>query len=244
MKKIIIVLMLFGFFLIPSLVFANNNDDETYKLLSQTTKYYKTITYEDSSSKSITYEITKKEFDSVDINDLKSNPTTYETTYKSMTTSILSSGNYYRYKNVLTWKNIPSTRSYDIIGIGFNQTVKVRSNSMYFDQYYCVSGGSCSTIYEHYPQTFISGAGASFQLPSGSLNTLVQTFYFDVEKNTNNTIYSQTAYGDYSHATSTISLNNSKKYSVIHSSGIVLDSSISSYYDSIPTATAIWTGSW
>lgn len=44
-----------------------------------------------------------------------------------MTTSILSNGNRYRYKVVLEWENMPSTRSYDVIGIGFLASVKVAS---------------------------------------------------------------------------------------------------------------------
>ena len=81
-------------------------------------------------------------------------------------------------------------------------------------------------------------------MPSGNLNTLRETFYFDVEKNTNNTITTQKAYADYSHATSSVTLTNSQNYSVIQSGGIVLDTSISSYYDSMATAVATWTGSW
>lgn len=206
---------------------------EDENIVSENTKYYKTITYLVSSlnnNLSVTYEITEDEYNTANIDEPKAS-STVETTYKRMTTSITKNGNYYRYKNVLYWKNIPSTRSYDIIGIGHFSTVKVHG-STHFSQYYCLTSGSCYTTTTNYPQIFSVGAGTSFLLPTGNLSTLKQTFYFDVEKNTSLTLISQEAYGDYSHATSSISLNNSKKYSVGYG-GIVLQNSIYNYYDSI-----------
>lgn len=240
MKRICLFIIAFVFLFVPSIVFA----EEDFELLSEETKYYKTITSKVDKNRSLTFEITKEEYDTVNPNESRSNPTTHETTYKSMTSSILANGSYYRYKNVLNWKKMPANRSYDIIGIGFLQSVKVHSNTTYFSQYYCYTSGGCYTTTTNYPQIFVSGAGTSFLLPSGNLNTLRETFYFDVEKNTNNTITTQKAYADYSHATSSVTLTNSQNYSVIQSGGIVLDTSISSYYDSMATAVATWTGSW
>jgi len=249
MKKRIFVYLLVSLFLLPTFAFASEVDvDDGFYLVSETTKYYRTETdLSNSSSKnnSVTYEITKEEYDNADISNLRSNPTTHETTYKSMTSYILSNGSYYRYKNILNWKKMPSTRSYDIIGIGFLSLVKVLNNTTYFNQYYCYSDGSgCYTTYTNYPQIFTYGAGTSFALPTGSLSTLKETFYFDVTKNTTNTITVQHAYADYAHATSTISLANSKKYSVDQNIAIALNSSISSYYDSMSIADASWTGTW
>ena len=140
---------------------------------------------------------------------------------------------------------MPSTRSYDIIAIGFLPSVKVHNNTTYFSQYYCYSDGSgCYTTYTNYPQVFIDGAGTSFALPTGGLNQLRQTFYFDVEKNGTGTIITQNSYADYAHATSTISLANSKKYTVAGSGAIYLNTSISSYYDTMSTAIATWNGTW
>lgn len=244
--KILLLIIYLLFF--PTITFAKEDD---FKLISETTKYYKTITYFNNlynvsdQSNSVTYEITKEEYENADLTvNVNSNPTIMETTYKTMTTSILGNGQYYRYKNVLTWKNMPANRSYDIIGIGFYQTVKIHSNSTHFTQKYCLTGGTCYTTTTNYPQIFVSGAGTSFALPSGSLESLQQVFYFDVEKNTSSVITTQKAFGDYSHATKSISLANSKKYSVIQSGGIVLNSSVSGYYDSIAEAIATWTGTW
>lgn len=245
MKKRLFIFLLVSLFVMPVFVSAEENND--FSLVSEETKYYKTVTplFSSSSSHSTTYEISKEEYDAVDLENLRSNPTTYETTYKSMTSSILQNGSYYRYKNVLTWKKMPSTRSYDIIAIGFLPTVKIHNNTTYFSQYYCYSSGAgCYTTTTNYPQVFSAGAGTSFALPTGGLSTLQQTFYFDVEKNTTNTINTQVSYADYSHATSTVSLNDSKKYTVSGSGAIFLNTSISSYYDSMSTAIATWNGTW
>ena len=127
-------------------------------ILSTSTKYYKTTYYESTlNSWSYTNEITKEEFDSAAIiekpKSILSSSATIETTYKKMTTTISQNGNYYKYKNVLMWKNMPSTRSYDIIGIGFYPSVKV-NGSTHFEQYYCFTSGSCTTTTTNYPQTY------------------------------------------------------------------------------------------
>ena len=218
-------------------------------IVYEDTKYYKTINYRLLSNEkefSYTTIVSKEEFDNADLMENSkstlSNSATVETTYKKMTTTIVQNGSYYKYKNVLMWKNIPSTRSYDIIGIGFYPSVKVKG-STHFEQYYCYTSGSCTTTTTNYPQVFSTGAGTSFLLPNGNLSSLKQTFYFNVEKNTSATIIRQVAAGDYSHATSSISLSNSKKYS-INSNGILLNGSVVNYYDEISQATAIWEGTW
>lgn len=239
-------------FVIPSYVLAN--DEMDCIVVSEITKYYKTITYNKSNQLysfnnntiSENFEISEEEFNSIKSSStivLSNYSGVTETNYKKMTTTIASNGKYYRYKVVLDWKNIPSTRSYDIIGIGFLGSVKVH-NGLNFTQEYCTSLSNCTTSTTNYPQIFSSGAGTTFKLPTGTLTSLKQTLYFDVEKNTTSTIILQEAYGDYSHATSSISLTNAKKYNVVANVGISLDSSITSYYDAISVAKASWEGTW
>ena len=238
--------LMFMFILIMPIV----TKAEEFKIVSEDTKYYKTITtYNEintcnfNNNLSLTIEVTEEEYNNANESDISLLATGYtETTYKKMTTSILSNGSYYRYKNRLVWKNMPKVRSYDIIGIGFLSTVKMK-NSAIFEQYYCPENSSCVTSTSHNPQTFTNGAGTTFKLPTGTLTQLEQTYYFDVTKNTSSTLNGQTAYGDYSHATSTITLTNAKKYTV-GTTGIVLNSSVTDYYDSITKATATWSGTW
>lgn len=252
-KKISYVFVFVCILILPICTFALTEENDFYTI-SETKKYYKTVEYSDNSilitpfslknTISATYEITKEEYDEVDNNNgfTTLNSTVVNTSYKEMTTSISSNGSVYRYKNVLNWKQMPSTRSYDIIGIGYLGSVKASSN-IYFNQKYCTSLTDCKTTTTGTIQRFQAGIGVSFKLPTGSINSLTQTLYFDVEKNTSETIIKQTAYGDYSHATSTISSSNAKKYDV-SGSGILLNSSITDYYDEISYARATWSGTW
>ena len=165
-----------------------------------------------------------------------------ETASKKMTTTIISVNGKYRYKITLEWKKMPSTRSYDIIGIGIDTNVKINS-AIYFQQNFCYSTNNCSSSIVNTVNSTSTGATSTFQLPSSTIVSLSSYLYFDVSKNTTSTITQLNAYGDYSHATKNISKSNSNNHS-INRGGILLDSSISDYYDSIATAKAIWTGSW
>lgn len=165
-----------------------------------------------------------------------------ETTAKKMTTTIVSVNNKYRYKITLEWKKIPSTRSYDIIGIGTDTNVKINS-SIYFQQNFCYSTNNCSSSIVNTVNPTSTGATSTFQLPSSTIVSLSSYLYFDVSKNTTSTITQLNAYGDYSHATKNISKSNANNHS-INRGGIALDNSISDYYDSMTTSKAVWTGSW
>lgn len=165
-----------------------------------------------------------------------------ETTAKKMTTTIVSVNNKYRYKITLEWKQIPSTRSYDIIGIGIDTNVKIDSE-VYFQQNFCYSTNNCGSSIVNTVNSISTGATSTFQLPSSTIVSLSSYLYFDVSKKTTSTITQLNAYGDYAHATQSISKANANNHS-INRGGIVLDSSISNYYDSITTSKAIWTGSW
>lgn len=246
MKKITFAFLVLTLLFLP--IFINADENELLELISQTTKYYKTVIYPNyslnlsTSNENIisqTIEISKEEYDN---SDLHVTDTTIETTYKKLSSSIFKKDNYYRYKAVLTWKTMPSVKSYDIIAIGFYQSVKIKNNNLYFTQDYCLSSGKCSSTSSNYPQVFAGGAGTSFKLQSGSLSSLSQTLYFDIEKNTTGTITSQLVSADYAHATGSISLANSKKFTV-NSNGITLNG-VSSYYDNMNAAKTYWSGSW
>lgn len=243
MKKIFLLI----FILLPTTVFASD-----FQELESTTKYYKTVSFLGDLNlfayeKNVlykTYEISRDEYNSMEIgNNYDSLSNGYiETNYKKLTTSILSNGNYYRYKTILEWKTMPKIRSYDVIGIGFYASVKVKT-PIYFNQYYCITAGSCINNSEHIFKKFDTGVGCIFKLPSYELDSLKQTLYFDVDKNTSSTIVSQKAFGDYSHAVKIISLTNAQKFNV-NSTGIQFDTAITSYYDAISTSIATWSGSW
>lgn len=244
--------------LVPFIVSAENDEME---LVAENVKYYRTITVLNNSEvmrnsnlgevTSFTTEVTEEEYNSVDVDSYNNSNNsrgltteTIETTYKKLHTTIFTHLGWYRYKATLDWKLIPSTRSYDIIGIGHYATVKI-SGEVDFLQSYCRSNRA-SDCYEdatYYSKSGRNGSGAMFKIPSGTLTSVSQVIEFDVEKNVTGTLTEQLAVGDYSHATSSINIFDAENFSV-DCSGIILDSAIRNYYDTIPSADADWSGSW
>lgn len=252
MKKLLIALLLTLIFSPSIKAEVNTNIEDTSKseiVVSETIKYYKTIYYNNASTLQVnslnnnsaeTIEISKEEYDNANPNELIPNLVGIETAYKKLTSQIIQNGAFYRYRAELTWKNIPSKRSYDIMGIGFNSSVSPIGTPV-FQMTYCKTNGYCNTSSTHTPQTFTNGLGTSFKLPSDDLTSLSSVLYFNVTKNSN-TVTSQFAAADYSHATSDISKNNAKNY-YVSGSGIVLNG-ITSYYDNMSSATSYWNGTW
>lgn len=242
MKKYLLILVGITA-LLPSIVLAENIGNEV--LVSSTTKYYKTI-YTDAVLMSLgesygtTIEISKDEYEN---SSLIEPFATITTEYKKITTNIYSSGSAYKYEVVLDWRKMPKARSYDIIGIGFFESVTV-DGSLNFSQRYCTSTSSCTTSKKFTGKIEECGASAMFKLPSNTLSSLKQTLSFKVRKNGNYTITEQKVAGDYSHAQTSVSESLAKEYTVNPDSGIVLSANAASKYDEIRPAVATWNGTW
>ena len=167
---------------------------------------------------------------------------TIVTEYKTMVTTISQNGNYFRYKVSLGWNNMPSTRSYDIIGIGFDDPVYIYS-PVYFAYAYCFSDGSCTSSADYYHRTKTStGGSVVYKLPTSNIIGLEAVLYYDVAKNTSNTITRLDMYGDYAHATRSVTSSQYTDYLITHN-GIELGSGIARY-DEIGVAQSTWGGSW
>ena len=224
----------------------NNNKVIVGNLEAVSERYFVNIVRYDATGKIISnndMEVTEEDYNNDGIMLLSADGY-IETTYKQMRTTIAAASSKYRYKITLTWKKMPAVRSYDIIGIGFDSIVFLDS-SLVFNQTSCIST-TCtnSTAINGSNISSLSGVGVSFKLPtSTSITTLRSYFYFDVSKNTSSTITEMYAYGDYSHATSSITSGLAQNF-YVNQAGIMLSSSISSYYDAISTADAVWNGSW
>ena len=228
----------------------NANKNLEAELVASETKYYKTTTItRDGITTSRTEEVDENEY------NLSSNNTTptlrnngyIETTYKKMTSTISQQAStYFRYKVTLEWKQMPSKRSYDIIVIGWESYNVTLLATPYIHQDYTYSGGSTGYGSSGTYQTWSGGASYIIDLPdSTSITKLSSYMYIDVGKTySGSTVTSLIATGDYAHATSNISLNNAKKHTVNYGGGIILDSSITSYYDTMNAAIATWTGTW
>lgn len=237
----------------PIFAFAKTIDNSSEfenmseEIVGVTEKYYKevilhnafneqTFNIENSIPLSYVEEVSKYEYENYNETtmSIQSNNGYIETTYKKLKLTITKSGNNYVYNAYLEWKNMPSTRSYDIIGVGFNPSVRAIDET--FSMNYCLKNGSCYTNNTHYPKIISTGVGASFKVPSNSdLATLNTTLKVIVTKNVSETITKQLAVADYSHAISSVSQSSSLDYTV-GVIGIILDGSITDSYDSINAA--------
>jgi len=175
----------------------------------------------------------QSEYDAIknnDINNIETN--TYEE-------PILTRGSYFasNFKTIqiikngtfitasLTWTQNPSTRSHDVFAI------RLLGPSIFespiFRQIYMV-GNVITTSTTAYKKTFSNGVGYSFKLPN-NYNGLESHITFSV-------LESGKIYSSYQHATSSISLNNSKKYTLSYAgygNTILFDDSVKYYYDNM-----------
>jgi hypothetical protein len=224
--------------------FNTNKDYDDAFVEAEAHRYYKTVYSEIDGSVISNEEITKYEFDHANLNCRGDGEVV--TGYKDLTSTITYlASNAKRFRASLHWLSIPSKRSYDIIGAGFSDAnIYVSSGAPSLETTYCTSSTNCTTVNSGYNyKVTASGAGASFQLPSGYIISLYSTIYYSVKKNTSNTITYLRMAGDYAHATSTVTSNQAKQYSLGYD-GLYLDGSIMSYYDAMDAAVATWYGSW
>lgn len=213
------------------------NKDITATLVAKTNKYYKTV-YTNLNGDTYSQEITKEEYDNQSLMDPRG---TVSTEYKNMISTMSRLTNTFRYKVTVGWNRIPSTKSYDIIGVGFDDDVSIAS-SVYFTYTYTNSDGNSTTSTLHYgKKSTPTGASAVYKIPT-NIYGLSAVLYYDVSKNTSSTITSLSMCGDYSHATSNVSSSNYSNHGITYA-GITLGANIA-YYDAIPCAISSWGGSW
>lgn len=233
---------------------SSDSSTDLNEVVAQKTKYYKTVTALNNSSlmrsadlgevTSFTTEVSEEEYNNSPIDSgISPQATTVETSYKKLTVKMKKYNvNYFEYDATLTWKQMPSTRSYDIMAIGYYGSVKI-VGEVNFTQTYCTTSGVCSSAGSYYSKKGNNGAGAMFHLPSSDLTSLKQNIHFLVGKTySTDTLYEQICVGDYSHATKAISYNLAKEF-FVDTGGIKLDENYY-YYDEIPEAEITWKGTW
>ena len=221
----------------------NANKDLDATLLTREDRYYKTIY--PAYGNSYTVEVTEEEYNSNKKDELLRGELL--TTYKHVVTTISANGSRYRYKISLTWRQIPSVKKYDIIGIGFNDYVHIYNSIIYFGYFYATSSSEYSSTLCYDQKVTSYGATTVYKIPEGiNLTGLAATLYYDVVKDAGaGTITSLSMCGDYAHATSnsvtaTIAANHGIGYG-----GIGLYASNINLYDAIPCTYANVSGiSW
>lgn len=226
------------------------------EVVASLTKYYKTETVISSLDQissisnnfTVTYEITKEEYEASSDNSSSINKsTTVSTEYKTMTTSIVKINNRYRYRNVVIWKKLPFWKTRDIIAIGIESNkVHGVSSTKRLNAYYTY-GDSCDwqTTTSGVWKLSSDGYGVSFSYPSRSSSDDAQFYvemYFEVDKTNSDTITVLNAYGNYRHGKGT---DSSIKCGFSVSYVIGLSVSYDSKYDSMSTAQVTLSGiSW
>lgn len=134
-----------------------------------------------------------------------------ETQYKKMSVFIINvNNNHYRYKITLDWVRMPSKRSWDIIALGYEDTVYIGITPT-FSQDWCRKTDECYTSLTGNYYSYDDVEMVSFKLPSGTLTSLNSYMYYDVLRVDSSKVLERiTTIGDYAHATSTLSKSLSK----------------------------------
>lgn len=215
----------------------DENKDLDAELITKGVRYYKTV-YPIYGS-SYTVEITENEYFNNSNNQLLSTVTTQ---YTNEISTISANGSKYRYKNTISWLNIPDNKSYDIIAIGFINSVYIDS-LVYYKHSYADSSGTWhnSTLYYDKKNTS-TGGSVVYKIPS-ELYGLSAMIYFDVSKNTTDTLTQIAMCGDYAHSYESVTQYQAANHA-INSGGIQLDASVYNLFNEVPCALEIANVNW
>jgi len=166
--------------------------------------------------------------------------------YRSMQSYIVSVGDFMFLKVDVQWLTMPSVRSADIIGIGYESDKVHRASSINFRSDWKTGNDVldytdvCAPKYEN------TGSSVMFELPSGTIVKLEAYAYVYVYKNTGvGTLTSLTVVGDYAHATETVDYDDVYDYYTVNiGAGIDMDSPYHNSYESSQSADALFLGTW
>ena len=204
------------------------NKDLDATLVASNIKYYKTVVPMYGQSYSV--EVTPLEYYNHSNTVILDTLYTY---YRQEVSTISANGtSKYRYKLSTIWLNWPLTYSYDITAIGFVDSVYISSNNPYFNYIYMDGTGThTSTVYYDKKKTEYGGS-AVYKMPS-NIVSLSSNIFFDVMKNTTDTLTSLSFCGDYAHAIDPVTSTQAANHT-INSGGIGHGGSLSNYYDDTP----------
>jgi hypothetical protein len=209
-------------------------------IVSQDTIYQKAI-YQDGelvSSKEITeeeYNNAPDETTSCDIMPLSDDSGYYETTYKKLSVSLLDTTNYFKLLATLTWKKVPSCRSYDVFAF---RVINMSYSSVSGVQTYIKDSGYTNISYTTDSAGYkaqSNGAGFSMNLKDDSdITGFVMTLTAVLNIKETDATYAH-AYTSYQHAQATVTRAQSMSYTLDISGlgNVVLFSSttIQNHYD-------------
>ena len=198
-------------------------------------KYVKIDEYFDENGKLINRletEVTEEEAMNYLNNENKKSSTrgsTHQTTMKKITISLVVNPSVKTITITNTWLSLPSTRSYDVIAFRNGTGTSLSINSVSGYQNHDGTVISYNTGSSNYKSTS-GGCGISMNIVDNVSSSLSNGMTVTIW----NSSSTYTAYGSYQHATSDVTLSQSKDYS-ISSSGLggvlAFSSSVIGYYD-------------
>lgn len=229
------------------------NKDLEGTLLSTTKKYIKTTTAMRNGIKVTTSrEITEEEaLQSQRVPNRAPAGNYYDgiimTSVHSVTASIAGIGNtYMRFMNNVEWLDMPTSRYYDIIGIGMESSKVQFATGIVFKEEWVTTGGVHDNNQVCSPKYVNTGGLAVFKLPDDDIQSLDISLYFNVMKQDNvGTITTLYAVGDYAHAINNVTPANLLSHiSVSDAAGIMIDSTYALDYLENSAAVASFVGTW
>lgn len=204
-----------------------------YDNAQTTVNYVKTEINNVTGEVSETY-ITEEEYEATQINP-QTRATVYETAYKRISLVFLKEGNSNAYFSFTTlWKYLPTTRSFDVIGARLSNMSKVNGTQQ-GKQIYTLNG---TTDYVQYNfngtniNNFSNGFGISMNLVNSDVTYLECTIDGSLSINA----YPAGIFTSYQHATSDVTLAQSKSYTIGAGLGSVFvfsDDNIAEKYDAM-----------
>ena len=191
----------------------NKIKDLNFDDITTTNKYVETV-YNQSLQHTTERELTEEEFENYNpiMPLLDNGSASYESTAKEILMAVIG-GTTWNYVTVaLTWKGIPSTRSFDVIGVrGYG--LEFAEGSQAGEQIYTLNGEYTIIDYTWNGtniQKHDNGFGISMNIVNSDITHLQATVECDVKP----TVTHPTVYTSYQHAVASVTLAQSQNYTL------------------------------
>ena len=191
----------------------NKLKDLDFDNITTTSKYVESV-YNPNLQLTTEREITKEEFDNFNqaMPRLNNDSTYYESVAKRIEMAVVGGSTWNYVMVVLTWKGIPSTRSFDVIGVrGYG--LEFAEGSQGGEQIYTLDGNYTRIDYA-WNGTNIKKHDNGFGISMNIVNSDITYLQAIAECDVKPTIEHPTIYASYQHAVANVSLAQSQNYTL------------------------------
>ena len=182
--------------------------------ITTTTKYVESM-YNPNLQLTTEREITKEEYDNHNSISplLDDGDAYYETQVKKISLAVIGGTTYSHVMTVATWKAIPATRSFDVIGVrGYG--MEVREGSQMGEQIYVDANDNYTVIDYAWNGTNIKKFDEGYGISMNIVNPTITYLQLITECDVTPTIDHPTLYSSYQHAQQSLTLANSQNYTL------------------------------